>query len=596
MATTILDQFDRMFAMRLEQWSFLRRGLEGIFDKEQIGMLLQSEQEFPAEARTVVLLAFENRFASLGGLTPVMKYLPRQLIRMGERVMFLSPFHCGNQAMKAALKDGLFDRCFARVPFRAANYEALLTCYRDTTAAIPSWYLEIPGRFTAGENPYGYADQEELLLDALAFTVAVPFALAQLGFAGNLLFHAHEWETAAIAVTAMLSVMQGRLRQVRTVLTLHNSFDCRLSAAYQRRFFGKELRRTDTVLQCAIPLLNGPLVTVSTPFARELCCDPLQRSFFADHLQEVFSKNPPAGIENGVFGDASLPFTDATLQAARRGAFEKLLTRKLTYRRRFLKILERGRDGRSIGKLAIDSGDTATPVFFMAGRLDFMQKGFDVMFYAFERLRRGQAKLLFCPSGTSGITDRDLAFFKKIALRCAGDIEIWPFKIPRRVYDLFLKGASFLLMPSLYEPFGSANEGLLSGTPIVARGTGGLWIQVNSACPVTVPPFYGALRLDGKRKFPTGILFRETYPDAKAGREWRRLLELPPAKRRTVPLFGSIVRAAGTALNNAIGLYAEPKNYAQLIVNGLAEVKKLSWERAAGKYLQVYDVASTRGR
>ena len=151
-------------------------------------------------------------------------------------------------------------------------------------------------------------------------------------------------------------------------------------------------------------------------------------------------------------------------------------------------------------------------------------------------------------------------------------------------------------MPSLYEPFGSANEGLLSGTPIVARGTGGLWIQVNSACPVTVPPFYGALRLDGRRKLPTGILFRETYPDAKAGREWRRLLELPPAKRRTVPLFGSIVRSAGAALYNAIGLYAQPEIYAQLIVNGLAEIKELSWERAARKYLQVYDVASTRGR
>ena len=72
-------------------------------------------------------------------------------------------------------------------------------------------------------------------------------------------------------------------------------------------------------------------------------------------------------------------------------------------------------------------------------------------------------------------------------------------------------------MPSLYEPFGSANEGLLSGTPIVARGTGGLWIQVNSACPVTVPPFYGAMRLDGKREFPTGILFREEFPDARPG-------------------------------------------------------------------------------
>ena len=70
----------------------------------------------------------------------------------------------------------------------------------------------------------------------------------------------------------------------------------------------------------------------------------------------------------------------------------------------------------------------------------------------------------------------------------------------------------------------------------------------------------------------------------------------PAGKAADVPLFASIVRSAGAALNNAIDLYAQPKNYAQLIVNGLAEVKKLSWERAAGKYLQVYDVASTRGR
>jgi glycogen synthase len=585
---TILDQFDRMFAMRLEQWPCLNRSGEGRLPDDNETAV----PGFYPGARTVVICAFENRFASLGGLTPVMNYLPRQLTKMGERVVFLSPFHSRHQAMKAALREGVFDRLFVKVPFRLAGYGTHLTCYRDTGAGIPSYYLEIPDRFYAGDNPYGYSDKGELLEDALAFAAAVPFACAKLGYTENVLFHAHEWETAPVAITARLA---GCLRQTRTVLTLHNSFDSGISSEHKCRFFGTELPG-DTVLQCIAPFLSGPLVTVSTPFACELSRDPLQRTFFADHLQEMFSRNPPLGIENGIFGDSVMPFIAPALSAARKGSFEKLLTRKQTYRRRFLKIIERGRDERSIGKIDIDNEDTSTPVFIMTGRLDFMQKGFDVMLTAFERLRRGRAKLFFCPSGTSGKGDRDLKFFKAITARCVGDIEIWPFKIPRRAYDLCLKGASFLLMPSLYEPFGSANEGLLSGTPVVARGTGGLWVQVNSACPVTVPSFYGRLQLDGKREFPTGILFREDYPDQKAAAEWRRLLELPPAQRLQVPLFASIVQSAEAALKNAAGIFNRREEYARLILNGLAEIRKLSWERAAKKYVQVYDVACTRGK
>ncbi len=590
----ILDQFDRMFAMRLEQWPFLRRSCGEFFTGQETDLLRQAEQAFRPDSRTVVLLAFENSYASLGGLTPVMKYLPQQLATMGERVMFLSPFHARHSAMKAELRAGRFEQCFAKNRFRLAGYEADLDCYRDRAAEMPTYYLALPGRFTAGENPYGYDDQEELLLDTLAFSAAVPSALARLGFTDNILFHAHEWETAPIAVTSKLAVIAGCLHQARTVLTLHNSFDCGLSAKHKRRFFGRELRG-DTVLQCAIPFLNGPLTTVSTPFARELCSDPLQRTVFADHLQTVFSMNPPIGIENGIFGNTSLPFTTAGLGEAREGKFEKLLARKQTWRGRFFKALQRGRDFCSIGRLNIGIDDTDTPVFFMAGRLDFMQKGFDVVFRAFERLRRGQAKLVFCPSGTSGSGKDDMEFFRKITARCAGDIEIWPFKVPRVLYDLFLRGSSFLLMPSLYEPFGSANEGLLSGTPIVARGTGGLWIQVNSAVPVNVPSFYGSLRLDGNRKSPTGILFREEYPDGQAEKEWRRLLSLPAERRLTVPLFASLVKAANGALKNAVALYSRPDAYARLIVNGLAEVKEFSWQRAAEKYRQVYDVTTTRG-
>lgn len=581
-AMNILEQFDRLFALRLEQWPPL---------SPAGGAIPPEESSFQSGSRTVVLLAFENRFASLGGLAPVMNHLPRQLAKMGERVVFMSPFHSRHAAMTAALSDGTLEQVFVKAAFRLAGFETSLTCYRDTGLDIPSYYLAMPGRFGAGENPYKYADKERLLDDALAFSSAVPFACSMLGIRGSVLFHAHEWETAPVAITARLASFQ---RASRTVLTLHNSFDCGISPAMKDRFFGKDLPG-DTVLQCTAPFLSGPLVTVSTPFACELSRDPLQRNFFADHLQKIFSINPPVGIENGIFSDTQPPFSAAALQSAQGGVFQRLLQRKRTYRRRFLKILERGRDDRSIGRLAIDSGDTATPVFIMTGRLDCMQKGFDVMFAAFERLKRGRAKLFFSPSGSSGKADRDLKYFKAAAARCDGDIEIWPFKIPRRVYDLFLKGASFLLMPSMYEPFGSANEGLLSGTPIVARGTGGLWVQVNSACPVTVPSFYGPLELDGRRGSPTGVLFREEYPDGKAEREWRTLLERPPAQRPGMPLFDSLVRSALTALRNAATLFGREEEYARLIVNGLSEMKKLSWDRAARKYVQVYDVAGTRG-
>lgn len=590
----ILDLFDLQFSMRLEQWSRLRGGYHSFFNPHEVDSLERAERTFNPGSRTVILLAFENRFVSLGGLAPVMKYLPQKLHQLGERVIVISPFHTEHSAMNGALNAGLFETCFSGETFQLCDYAATLSCYRDTSAEIPAYYLSISGRFGAGENPYSYPDKNELLLDSLAFAAAVPVALSTLGMTRDILFHAHEWETAPIAVTSKMAVIGGLLHHARTVLTLHNSFDAPFPAEFQRRFFAKAIE-ADTVLQCSLPLLNGPIIAVSTPFARELTCDPLQRTVFADHLQKLFAMNPPLGIENGIFGEDRHPFTPRAIALAEAGVHEKIIVRKNTFKRRFIKALKRTSDPRIIGKITLPAGDSETPVFFLAGRLDFMQKGFDVIFHAFSRLKHGRAKLFFCPSSMDANGADALSFFREIADRCAGDIEIWPFKIPRRVYDLFLKGASYLLMPSIYEPFGSANEGLLSGTPLLARGTGGLWVQVNSATPVKVPAFYGNLCLDNASGPPTGIIYREECSDAEAEVEWRKLLELPVMERPGLPLYEALVKAAHNGLKSAISLYGRPQKYAPILINSIKEVRKFSWDRAAKKYRQVYDVATNRG-
>ena len=588
------DSLDLQFSMKLEQWSRLRGGYHILFNDQEIDALERAERTFSSGSRTVVSLAFENRFVSLGGLAPVMKHLPSKLSELGERAMVMTPFHAGHRSMNAAFDAGLLETCCADVPFRLCDYEATLTCYRDTSTEIPSYYLSVPGRFNAGENPYSYEDRNDLLLDSLAFSAAVPIALNKLGLVRDLLFHAHEWETAPIAVTSKMAVVSGLLLQARTVLTLHNSFDAPLPPEVQRRFFAKELD-AETVLQCALPFVNGPLVTVSSPFARELTCDPLQRTVFADHLQTLFAMNPPVGIENGVFGEDRRPFTPSTLSLAEAGAHGKIVIRKNTFKRRFVKALARTNDPRIIGKIMLSADDTTTPVFFMAGRLDFMQKGFDVVFHAFARLKRGRAKLMFCPSSVNVNNAEGLGFFRELTGRCAGDIEVWPFKLSRRVYDLFLKGASYLLMPSLYEPYGSANEVLLAGTPVVSRCTGGLWSQVNSAVAVKVPAFYGDLVVDNRKEPSTGVLYREEYSDEAAGLEWRRLLELPVSERAGLPLYESLVKNAHAGLNSAITLYSRPEKYSRLLINSVKEVGKFSWDRAAEKYRKVYDVATNRG-
>jgi glycogen synthase len=585
--------FDHIFQTKLDSWVLIQRNFHEVFSQREIDLLYRSERVFKPSERVIVFLSFENRYASLGGLAAVASVLPVKLVENNEKVIFLTPFHSANSAVLKARDKGILKLKFSDAVFHLCNYEGVLNCYEDTSSVIPSFHLEIKNQFNAGENPYFYDDSDEkLLFDSLAFSAAVPYAMNRLGYTSNLIFHAHDWETALISITSKFAVISNLLDQARTILTLHNSFDAGVPDEFKMLFFNK-LIPGYTVLQCSLPLLNGPLTTVSTPFAHELRHDPIQKGIFTDHLQRYFSFNPPVGIENGMFGEPICPFSDSAISKALKQNFNSILGQKQHFRERFIKQLDSSTDPAIIGKLTIEEGCSA-PVFFMSGRLDVMQKGFDIIFHAFERLSRGSAKLFFCPSSASNT--KNLSFFKECAERCSGDITIWPVRISNSQYQSFLQGSSFLLMPSFYEPFGAATEGLICGVPVIARGTGGLWVQINPCNQVNIPQFYGSI-FSKKQSYalPTGILYREEYPDDLAQYKWRDIFNLPLESRIVNPLFCSMVDSAYNALLTAIELYKKPEEYAAMILNGIENVKSFSWDKTVSKYRKVFDIVCNRG-
>ena len=86
---------------------------------------------------------------------------------------------------------------------------------------------------------------------------------------------------------------------------------------------------------------------------------------------------------------------------------------------------------------------------------------------------------------------------------------IYPFRMEAGYQEL-MAGATYVVMPSLYEPFGAATEPYLAGTPVVARATGGLTDQVTD--------------IAANPDRATGFLYREQIPaSVDVAENWQRI-------------------------------------------------------------------------
>ncbi len=167
-------------------------------------------------------------------------------------------------------------------------------------------------------------------------------------------------------------------------------------------------------------------------------------------------------------------------------------------------------------------------------------------------------------------------FIRGLAEKRRGDVAVFPFRMERGYLEA-MAGATYAVMPSLYEPFGAATEAYLAGTPVVARATGGLTGQV-------------ADYQSGPQQ-ATGFLFREKLP---LGASWPSIIQAAgPEERTGIPLYAMMAEALFDRLQDAARLWrADRRAYARLLGNLFDKAAGFSGERAAAGYHALYETAT----
>jgi glycogen synthase len=247
----------------------------------------------------------------------------------------------------------------------------------------------------------------------------------------------------------------------------------------------------------------------------------------------------------------------------------------------------------------------------MAGRDDPRQKGYDVFARAAEmfleeegRAEQDRARFLFFPiPGDEGLAG--LGFLRMLAERFPESVLAFPF-VFREGFTGALRGATYGVMPSLYEPFGMANEFYLNGTVGIGRATGGIIQQI---VPLRTTPSFSsqvdqrAARWHDASASATGFLFREKDGLPSEIYDWRAInaanyerdggtLDKPAfdrvRERAQYPLFQSMAEELKHTLEDAAVVAREqPALYYRLLTAGISHIgKDFSWNRAALDYVR----------
>jgi len=533
---------------------------------------------------TVVFISFENHYAPHGGLAAVMKMLP-PIMSNAVNTVLITPLFINNEKTQQAIDSHYLKKTNLEENVFYKGFKHKIELFKSTEFSKFNEYelflVKTNNFFLSGEDPYNDKWRyDSLIHDSYFFvkTIPVVLKLIQNKCPPPLILNLQDWETALVADTMPSS------NQIKHVLTLHNPYDEYLPNDPQGR----------TILQFTIPKIQG-FSTVSEHFAYELQNDILHRQILTRRLKTQFQLPNLVGINNGNFTGISFPenIRDSN----------DIMLEKLENRRKFNNFLKEHSEINPKWGNKIDFMKDDFPIFLLFGRNDPKQKGFDVAAAAIYRLLK---KVNTLPAyfifslipGPQGFID--FAPMEELASNFSENVMVFTERLSKG-YDILQKSAAYIIMPSYYEPFGAANEGYASGTPVIARATGGLIQQV---CPKNFNLLpekikeYLSWYHDDFTKF-TGYLYRE-HTSTETQENWQYLLGTDFKNRRSVkepvdwrnPVFWSMVAELEKVLERVIKDYvSDNESYCKMIINGINLFKKFSWESSAKKYrTEIYDL------
>lgn len=433
-------------------------------------------------------------FVMVGGLSQVMYFLPRALIKQGHDVRIFMPKYASidDQQVKRRwkLKKEIerllvpIENLETKSAVKLANgsIQCNIKSYPRTRVTAYTYFLENREYYELRANTYGYKD------DHIRFALLSKGCLEWLLFMQKLLnkkdkrgwlpdvIHCNDWHTGYFIELARQS---GRysdaLAKIPIVFTIHNLLH---QGNYDFRYGGHEEPDTGATplasllspqLQMQNALLRGILYadavnTVSPTYAVEILT-PDYGVGLEGVLQRMRGKL--TGILNGLDIKEFNPETDPII--FRKYSMSNFLTErrenKLDLQRSF--FLEENPDN---------------PLLAVSGRLS-QQKGWDLLLEVLPHLFavRKDVQLIALGSGDDQYRDQiqklQQLYPKQIGLHLRAD-----FRLPRKLFS----GADIMLMPSTFEPGGIvALEALRYGAVPLVRRTGGLNDIISDFNPVT---------------------------------------------------------------------------------------------------------------
>jgi glycogen synthase len=596
--------------------------LRGIFSSSEVDYLLGTRRGIskdPGE-RTVAFLSYENPWGHSGGVLAVMRMAPEALKAEDERVIRISPYHSKLKG-KLDIDDPLEATSVAICKVPVGDREVPVTVYKciDRKGNQGEWYLmSAPGYFALnggynGTEPYFHngesaADRDGpnslLLRDSLFASRAVPYVLRALGHTKNVIIDAQDWQFAPVAQFALEAQLpqgsQGPLLQSAAVaLTLHNPYDHGLPrhvlADYTHRLGGD----AETVLQRMIPLTAVPVATVSGGFARSLTQSPIQRFSLAPHLQHILESHGVFGITNGSLAQLQEPFSQNGMQRAAVGDFSVITHEKELARQKALLAINNHQKNPELDKVGFLSGgnmsfvggditqlDSRVPIIVCYGRFDLGQKGIDVFVDAIRQIPKNimaRYVLISWPGSGDKYVQDHFGAYTQLADERKGEFLFLPARF--KEFPELAAGASYIVYPSQYEPFGAVPDALTRGTGVVYHAVDGLLHQLMPAAQkLYIPPGFSAKDVTYAEPHIPVVGYHEGYPEGFDLRNETDSLQrlTDPNERREHRLFQQQSRALKDALMAACHRFSAGDGSAYY--RGISELPDLakSWMNNAG--------------